>query len=123
MDMNTIIINNILDVMKEKNRKQVDLATEIGVSRQIMSRMLNGGRVINAVELTSIAKALCVSTERLVNLPERKEETNAIRAFMGSVNTNEARKGLEIAETLASMIAYHTRVYQNGTEMIKSWEG
>ena len=122
MDMNTIIVNNIIDVMKEKNKKQIDLAGDIGVSRQIMSKMLNGGRVINAVDLAALAKALNVSTERLVELPKERTETNAVRAFMGSVNTDAARKGLEIAETLATMIVFHTKAYHNGMKMIGNSE-
>lgn len=118
MDMNTIIVNNIIDVMKEKNKKQIELAGDIGVSRQTMSKMLNGGRVINAVDLATLAKALNVSTERLVEIPKESAETNAIRAFMGSVKTDAAREGLEIAEKLATMIAFHTRAYQNGMKMI-----
>ena len=34
-----------------KNKKQVDLAKEIGVSKQTMSKIINGARAINAVEL------------------------------------------------------------------------
>ena len=44
-----IIANNIQAELK--NKKQVDLAKEIGVSKQTMSKIINGARAINAIEL------------------------------------------------------------------------
>lgn len=41
LDVNMIIANNI----------QVDLAEGIGVSKQTMSKIMNGARAINAIEL------------------------------------------------------------------------
>ena len=51
LDVNMIIVNNIQAELKKKNKKQVDLAEEIGVSKQTMSKIINGARAINAVEL------------------------------------------------------------------------
>ena len=38
LDMNIVIANNILLRLKEQNRKQVDLADGIGISKQRVSR-------------------------------------------------------------------------------------
>ena len=43
-DINIVVANNIIDQMKKHNMKQIDLANAIGVSKQIMSKMLNGSR-------------------------------------------------------------------------------
>ena len=51
LDVNMIIANNIQAELKKENKKQVDLAEGIGVSRQTMSKIMNGARVINAMEL------------------------------------------------------------------------
>mgnify|MGYP000563879510 FL=1 len=51
LDVNMIIANNIQAELKKENKKQVDLAEEIGVSKQTMSKIMNGARAINAVEL------------------------------------------------------------------------
>ena len=55
LDVNMIIANNIQDELKKENKKQVDLAEGIGVSRQTMSKIMNGARAINAIELHNIS--------------------------------------------------------------------
>ena len=54
-DINIVVANNIIDQMKKHNMKQIDLANAIGVSKQIMSKMLNGSRLIGIAELHKIA--------------------------------------------------------------------
>ena len=49
VNMNEIISNNIINIMKQNGKKQIDLAGYLGVSKQIVSKMLSGVRVINAV--------------------------------------------------------------------------
>ena len=46
-----LIANNIQAELKKENKKQVDLAERIGVSKQTMSKIMNGARAINAIEL------------------------------------------------------------------------
>lgn len=58
LDLNMIIANNIQAELKKENKKQVDLAEEIGVSKQTMSKIMNGARAINAVELHKISEYL-----------------------------------------------------------------
>ena len=45
LDVNMIIANNIQAELKKENKKQVDLAEGIGVSKQTMSKIMNGARV------------------------------------------------------------------------------
>lgn len=40
LDVNMIIANNIQAELKKENKKQVDLAEEIGVSKQTMSKII-----------------------------------------------------------------------------------
>ena len=61
VDMNAIIANNILACLKKQNKKQVDLAEAIGMTKQTVHKMLNGSRMINAVELKKIADYLGVN--------------------------------------------------------------
>lgn len=58
LDVNMIIANNIQAELKKENKKQVDLAEGIGVSKQTMSKIMNGARAINAVELHKISEYL-----------------------------------------------------------------
>ena len=49
LDVNMMIANNIQNQLKKENKKQIDLAEGIGVSRQTMSKIMNGARAINAI--------------------------------------------------------------------------
>ena len=58
VNMNEIISNNIINIMKQSGKKQIDLAGYLGVSKQIVSKMLSGARIINAIELQKISEFL-----------------------------------------------------------------
>ena len=66
LDVNMIIANNIQAELKKENKKQVDLAEGIGVSKQTMSKIMNGARAINAIELHKISEYLHVSMDSLM---------------------------------------------------------
>ena len=61
LDVNMIIANNIQAELKKENKKQVDLAEGIGVSKQAMSKIMNGARAINAIEIRSLKKDISYS--------------------------------------------------------------
>lgn len=122
MDINMIIASNILGILKKQGKKQIDLADGIGVSKQTVSKMLNGDRTINAVELKRIADYLKVSMESIMQMPETPIATDAIHTFIGRVETNEARDALKVADEVSDMILFHSRVRRNGTAMMQPWE-
>ncbi|MFR8547158.1 MAG: helix-turn-helix domain-containing protein [Lachnospiraceae bacterium] len=117
-----IISGNIMNIMKQNGKKQIDLADYLGVSKQVISKMLTGGRMINALELQKISEFLGTSMEDLVRRPEVLKETNAIKAFMGKVETQEAKDGLGIADEIANLICFYARTRENAEEMMKPWE-
>ena len=53
--MNATISNNVLKMLKQNGKKQNELAEALGISKQVMSNMLSGTRMINAIELHQIA--------------------------------------------------------------------
>ena len=122
IDMNVIIANNISGIMKKQNRKQVELAYYLDTNKQTVNKMLNGTRMINAVELKKIADFLNVEMEHLTKINDTINDTDVIRAFMGKVNSEEAIKGLEIADKISDMILFHRRVKENGIEMMEAWD-
>lgn len=122
VNMNAVISNNIINIMKQNEKKQVELAGYLGVSKQVISKMLSGARMINAIELQKIAEFLNVSMESLVKVPKVIPETNAVKAFMGRVESQEAKEGLKIADEIADMICFYTRTYENAEEMMQPWE-
>ena len=44
--MNEIISNNIMNVMKQNDKKQIDLSGYLNVSKQVVSKMLSGASVL-----------------------------------------------------------------------------
>lgn len=122
VNMNEIISNNIMNIMKQNEKKQVDLAGYLGVSKQVISKMLSGARMINAIELQKIAEFLGVSMESLVKIPQVIPETNTVKAFMGRVESQEAKDGLKIADEIANLICFYARTRENAEEMMQPWE-
>lgn len=122
LDVNVMIANNIQTELKKENKKKIDLAEGIGVSEQTINKIMNGARTVNAVELQKIAEYLSVPVKTLMRMPEKPIDTNVIHAFMGRVKTDEARKGIQLADEISDMILFHTRVYENGKRMESPWE-
>lgn len=122
VDINVVVINNIADQMKKHNTKQIDLANVIGVKKQVMSKMLNGSRMISIAELRRIADYFHVSTDDLMKNPVAVCEGNVVMAFMGKVNTEAAREALRTVDELADMIIYHANVRANAKIMSETWE-
>ena len=122
VNMNEIISRNIMNIMKQNEKKQIELAGFLGVSKQVISKMLSGARTINAAELQKIAEFLNVSMESLVKISVVIPETNTVKAFMGRVESQEAKDGLKIADEIADMICFYARTCENTDEMMQPWE-
>ncbi len=122
VDINVVVANNIVDQMKKTNTKQIELANAIGVTKQIMSKMLNGSRMINISELHSIADYFHVKMDDLMVKPSETCDENVVKAFMGKVNSDAAREALCTVDELADMIVYHANARANAKIMSKTWE-
>ncbi len=123
INMNEVISSNIINIMKKNGKKQIELADCMGLSKQVVSKMLSGGRVINAVELQQIAEFLRVSMEDLLKCPNGISETNVVKVFMGKVDSAEAKQGLKIADEIADMICFYSNARENAEKMMQPWEG
>lgn len=79
--------NNILKILEEKNMTQKELADGIGISKQVMTKIVKGQKAINALEIKKISELLKVTTDELI---EEKEEVfkEPVLMFMGSINDN-----------------------------------
>ena len=122
VDMNVMIAGNIQNLLKKQNKKQIDLAEALGTNKQTVNKMLNGSRMINALELKSISEYLGVKMEELTKISPEYKDTDIVHAFMGKVQSEEARQALKIADELSDMILFHRRVRENGTAMMTPWE-
>ena len=122
-DMNELIASNILTILKQQNKKQIHLAEALQTNKQTVSKMLNGARMINAIELKQIADYLGVRMEELTKIQGNIVDTDIVHAFMGKVESEQAKNALKIADTLSDMILFHRRVRENGMAMMEAWNG
>ncbi len=122
IDMNIAIANNILAILKQQNIKQTDLAEALQTNKQTVNKMLNGSRMINAIELRQISDFLGVKMEELTRIQTKVVDTDIVRAFMGKVASNQAKNALELADKISDMILYHSKVRDNGTAMMEVWD-
>ena len=58
----------------------------------------------------------------LMKMPNKPIDTNLIQSLMTRVKTEEARKGIQLADRLSDMILFHTRVQENGKKMEQPWD-
>lgn len=121
VDMNVVIANNISKSLEKQNRKQVELADYLEVSRQTVNKMLSGVRTINAGELRMIADFLGTSMEELTTVSQNYEETDVFHVFMGKVGTVEAQQALNDIDKVIELILFHDKVRKNGVEMREEW--
>lgn len=122
VDINTIIAGNIFVLLKKQNKKQTDLADALGTTKQTVNKMLNGTRMINAAELKSIADYLGVKMEELTRISAVQTDTDVVHVFMGKVQSEQAKRALEIADELSDMILFHKKVRENGNALMTAWE-
>lgn len=122
VDMNAVIAKNIMMQLNKQNKKQIELAEGIGVTKQVVSKILGGSRMVNAVELHRIADYFHITMEELVAVPQGVTDMNVVRVFLGQVKTDAAKEALEIADELADMILFHARVRENSEAMMQTWE-
>lgn len=122
IDMNVMIASNILAILKQQNKKQIDLAEALQINKQTVSKMLNGARMINAIELKQIADFLGVKMEELTKMQKNATDTDVVHAFMGKVDSERAKNALKMADILSDMILFHSRVRENGTAMMEAWD-
>ena len=121
VDMSMIIAGNIFNALKKQQKKQIDLANAIGTNKQTVNKMLNGTRMISAIELKSIAKYLGVPMEDLTRIPSDYEDVDVVHVFMGKVQSDEAKRALQIADEISDMIIFHKSVRENAESMLVTW--
>ena len=116
------VARNVLEQLKKNHKKQIELASAIGVSKTTMSKMLSGARMISVPELSKIAGYFSVSMDELVKVPKDSAQPDVIRAFMGKVDSDAARQAIGYADEIADMIIFHARTRENADNMRESWD-
>ena len=120
MNANQAIANNVAALLKNAHMKQTDLADALGMSRQIVSKMLSGARAINAVELKRIAEFLNTTMDALVKIPETLPNSDMVHVFMGKVKTESAKQCISCADEIIDMFVFYDRIRHTAVERMSA---
>lgn len=121
LDMNMVIANNISRSLGSHNKKQIDLAEYMGMSKQTISKMINGARAISAAELRKISEFCGTSMETLTTIPQDYVESDVCHVLMGQVQTEEAKQAIQDIDKLIELYLFHSKVKENGMAMREEW--
>ncbi len=95
--------NNIQNVLTAQGKTQQFLAEELGVSKQVMSKIIAGSKAINVVEISKIASTLNVSVDKLLAMDTIQEPVHHF-SFMGQVQKEETRRRIQFLQTVIEEI-------------------
>lgn len=90
----TSIGKNILERLEQLQLSQTELADRIGVSKQVINKIVQGKKSINAVELSGIAEALNISIDELVRTSTDLRAEDPLLLMMGSVSKSNTKEDL-----------------------------
>ena len=82
---------NIQTFLGVKGKTQQNLADAMGISKQVMSKIINGNKAINVNEITKIASYLDVSVDDILRIDSRTDFTESIVDYMGLIGGNSAQ--------------------------------
>ena len=94
---------NIQCVLCEQGKNQQFLADCLGISKQVMSKIISGSKAINVAEISRIAEALNVSTDQLLSVQTIEKSEHNFN-FMGNVKKEETREKIEFLKTVIDEI-------------------
>ena len=97
--------NNIQNILLRQGKTQQFLADQLGVSKQVMSKIISGSKAINVEEISNIARNLNVEIEELLAVKTKKEESHYF-SFMGRVENEDTRKKIELLKEVIDEILF-----------------
>lgn len=89
--------NKVRAFLEDKNMSQTDFAQQLGISKQVMSKIVLGKKAINVEEITKIASAMNVSLDYLIKY-EKPQLSNPFLVMMGSVSNPNTKDYLSFLD-------------------------
>lgn len=86
---------NIQKQLNIKGYTQQSLADALGVSKQVMNKIIKGSKAINVNELAKIASIMGMTTDELLTVDGEPVSTESL-SFMGSVTDEETREKVNL---------------------------
>ncbi len=79
---------NIQQQLNAKGFTQQSLADALGISKQVMNKIIKGSKAINVNELAKIASILGTSADKLLAAPVEPASAESL-SFMGKINDKQ----------------------------------
>ncbi len=86
---------NIQDKLIEKGMTQQSLADALGISKQVMNKIIKGSKAINVNELAKIAGILSTSTDSLLTVRDEVVTADSL-SFMGAIDDETTRERVNL---------------------------
>lgn len=87
-----VIGNRIKGYLEQLNMSQKDFAQQINVSPQVMNKIIQGKKAINAIEIQQIAQALSITADDLIGEVQPSTPIHDPVLFMIGKTDNEKTK-------------------------------
>lgn len=100
----TQVGKNISNVMTQRGMTQQNLADKLGISKQVMSKIIKGNKAINVAELSQIASILGSTTDSLLTVESSTINHEPGLAFMGMIKDDETRAKVELLRNAIDQI-------------------
>ncbi|MDP4177327.1 MAG: helix-turn-helix transcriptional regulator [Bacillota bacterium] len=81
---------NILNELEKRNWTQAMLADKLGISKQVLQKIIKGKKAINAYEIFKISEILGITTDKLLNtvIKNNSESISSIQ-LLGNFNNED----------------------------------
>lgn len=90
---------NIQGKLDENGMTQQSLAYALGISKQVMSKIIKGNKAINVNELARIADVLNVSADELLTVTDESITMKDNLSFMGDVRDEKTLEYISLIKT------------------------
>ena len=101
-----LVGRNISDVLDHKKISQQSLADRLGVSKQVLSKIMKGQKAINVNEISMISKALDVSVESLLDVRSQTVDLSPQFSFMGELKKESTKKKVDFLRLVIDEILF-----------------
>ncbi len=95
---------NIQRTLSARGLSQQNLADKLGISKQVMSKIINGNKAINVTELSRIASILNSTTDELLTVNSEVVASEPSLAFMGMITDPKTREKVDLLRTAIDQI-------------------
>lgn len=97
--------SNIQGILSAQGKTQQFLAEQLGISKQVMSKIITGSKAINVAEITKIANILQVPVDRLLETSVQQETAHSF-SFKGQVKNEATKEKIGILQTVIDEILF-----------------